>query len=62
MDLELGNHVNPELRNHLILGLGNHVNFFTVLLGNDLIADTFCSCVFIIKIYCFTIPQKKYIN
>ena len=39
MDLELGNHVNPELRNHLILGLGNHVNFFTVLLGNDLIAD-----------------------
>ena len=39
MDLELGNHVNPGLRNHLILELGNHVNFFTALLGNHLIAD-----------------------
>ena len=37
--LGVRNHVDLKLRNHLILELGNDVNFLAIYLGNKVVAD-----------------------
>jgi hypothetical protein len=37
---KLGIHLNLELGNKMTLELRNHLNFFTFYLGNNLVADT----------------------
>lgn len=39
MNPKLGIHLNLELGNKMTLELRNHLNFFTFYLGNNLVAD-----------------------
>lgn len=41
MNPKLGIHLNLELGNKMTLELRNHLNFFTFYLGNNLVADTY---------------------